>query len=242
MYWAHGWLSHRYYSVECVTLVICLKVRWRDRITILRGNHESRQITQVYGFYDECLRKYGSASVWGLFTDLFDYLPLAAVIENQIFCPHGGLSPSIETLDQIRTLERVQEIPHEGPICDLMWSDPEERYSGMIKSRLGCRAVKQCYCRKHALKDALKSRLLPPIRIIQVSRSMWLYIRRGCAFSRLYDESRQLRRWHRCTHVHLRGVVEFCSTIGQVARAMRLWWVKGLIMGFYLEISRIHRV
>ena len=66
-------------------------------VTIIRGNHESRQITQVYGFYDECMRKYGHAGIWKAFTDLFDYLPLAAVIENQIFCPHGGLSPSPST-------------------------------------------------------------------------------------------------------------------------------------------------
>ena len=61
-----------------------------------------------YGFYDECLRKYGSANVWKYFTDLFDYLPLTAVVENQIFCLHGGLSPSIDTLDHIRSLDRVQ--------------------------------------------------------------------------------------------------------------------------------------
>ena len=79
----------------------------------------------MYGFYDECLRKYGNANVWKYFTDLFDSLPLTCIIENQIFCPHGGLSPSLDTLDHIRALEREQEVPHEGPICDLLWSDPE---------------------------------------------------------------------------------------------------------------------
>jgi len=123
------------YSLETVSLLILLKVRYRDRITILRGNHESRQITQVYGFYDECLRKYGNANVWKYFTDLFDYLPLTAVVENQIFCLHGGLSPSIDTLEQIRQLDRLQEVPHEGPMCDLLWSDPDERTGWGISPR-----------------------------------------------------------------------------------------------------------
>jgi len=121
------YVDRGYNSVECVTLVTLLKVRYPNRMCILRGNHESRQITQVYGFYDECLRKYGSANVWKLFTDLFDYLPLGATVDGRIFAPHGGLSPSLATLDQIQELQRVQEIPHEGPICDLMWSDPDDR-------------------------------------------------------------------------------------------------------------------
>ncbi|KAK1373851.1 hypothetical protein POM88_030044 [Heracleum sosnowskyi] len=98
------YVDRGYYSVETVTLLVALKVRYHQRITILRGNHESRQITQVYGFYDECLRKYGNANVWKIFTDLFDYFPLTALVESEIFCLHGGLSPSIETLDNIRKL------------------------------------------------------------------------------------------------------------------------------------------
>jgi len=113
-------------SVETFLLLLALKVRYPDRITLIRGNHESRQITQVYGFYDECLRKYGSLNVWRYCTEIFDYLSLAAVIEDKIFCVHGGLSPSINTLDDIRAIDRKQEVPHDGAMCDLMWSDPDE--------------------------------------------------------------------------------------------------------------------
>ncbi|GIX61927.1 serine/threonine-protein phosphatase PP2A catalytic subunit [Babesia caballi] len=121
------YVDRGYYSVESVTLILALKVRYKERVFIIRGNHECRQITQVYGFYDECLRKHGNANVWIALTNLFDYLPLGALIDGRIFCPHAGLSPSFDSLDQVRDLNRIQEVPHEGPMCDLLWSDPEER-------------------------------------------------------------------------------------------------------------------
>mmetsp|Transcript_4495 Transcript_4495/g.8643 ORF Transcript_4495/g.8643 Transcript_4495/m.8643 type:complete len:362 (+) Transcript_4495:230-1315(+) len=113
-------------SVETLTLLLCLKLKYPGHVTLLRGNHESRQITQIYGFYDECLRKYGNASVWRYCTQCFDTFALAAIIDSQVLCVHGGLSPDVRTLDQIRAIDRQQEIPHEGAFCDLVWSDPED--------------------------------------------------------------------------------------------------------------------
>jgi len=115
-----------HYSVETLTLLLCLKLKYPGHVTLLRGNHESRQITQCYGFYDECLRKYGNASVWRYCVQCFDYFTLAAIIDSQVLCVHGGLSPDVRTLDQFRAIDRQQEIPHEGAFCDLVWSDPED--------------------------------------------------------------------------------------------------------------------
>eukprot|EP01016_Furgasonia_blochmanni_P021851 TRINITY_DN2398_c0_g1_i3.p1 TRINITY_DN2398_c0_g1~~TRINITY_DN2398_c0_g1_i3.p1 ORF type:complete len:282 (+),score=47.56 TRINITY_DN2398_c0_g1_i3:391-1236(+) len=124
------YVDRGYHSVETVSLVVALKVRYRERVTILRGNHESREINKVYGFYDECQRKYGNENAWRYFTELFFYLPLTALIDGQFFCLHGGLSPSVDTLDNIRQLNRIQDIPHEGPMCDLLWSDPDDNKPG----------------------------------------------------------------------------------------------------------------
>ncbi|KEY80581.1 serine/threoninee protein phosphatase [Aspergillus fumigatus] len=212
-----------FYSLESFLLLLCLKVRYPDRITLIRGNHESRQITTVYGFYDECIRKYGSANVWRYCCEVFDYLALGALVlgasseleptgstmndttqstmpidgaeletevlnsrgeftmstyrrrqrsssdastdsrnlspprdisavpgqaparsgapgtgasgngagsntsrTGAVLCVHGGLSPLIDTVDKIRLIDRKQEVPHEGAMCDLLWSDPDE--------------------------------------------------------------------------------------------------------------------
>lgn len=113
------------FSVETISLLVCLKLRYPHRVHLIRGNHESRGVTQSYGFYTECSRKYGNANVWHYFTDMFDFLTLSVVINDKIFCVHGGLSPSIHSIDQIKIIDRFREIPHEGPMADLVWSDPD---------------------------------------------------------------------------------------------------------------------
>lgn len=122
-------------SVETVQLIVSLKVRYPSRIHLLRGNHECRQVGQVYGFYDEVMKKYKDSAVWKCYTDVFDFLPLSCMLDGRVFCPHGGLSPSLNTLDELRALDRVQEIPHEGPITDLVWSDPDRRNGWSMSQR-----------------------------------------------------------------------------------------------------------
>lgn len=125
------------HSIETIMLLSLLKLKYPTKITLIRGNHEARVITQQYGFYVECQTKYGSTGVWQCVTDMFDYLPIAALIDEQIYCVHGGLSPYIETIKEIQEIKRIQEIPHEGPFADIMWSDPDADNPGFTLSARG---------------------------------------------------------------------------------------------------------
>lgn len=129
------YVDRGYYSLETFTLLMVLKALWPDKVFLLRGNHESRQITQVYGFYDECNSKYGNANVWKSCCQVFDMLAIGATIDGRVLCIHGGLSPDIKTVDQVRVIQRCQEIPQEGGFCDLMWSDPDETESWAMSPR-----------------------------------------------------------------------------------------------------------
>lgn len=129
------YVDRGYMSVETLQLLLCYKLKYPAHITLLRGNHETRQISTAYGFYDEIIRKYGNSNPWKYCTEVFDYFGIGAVVEGQIFCIHGGLSPDIKTLDQIRLINRRIEIPNEGPFCDLMWSDPEDIETWAMSAR-----------------------------------------------------------------------------------------------------------
>ena len=102
---------------------------------MLRGNHESCQICFSYGFYEEITKKYGNSKPWRYSNDLFDYFPFGASIEGKISYVHGGLSPLISTADQIRLLNRKQEIRHEEAFFDLMWNDPDDIETWIISAR-----------------------------------------------------------------------------------------------------------
>ena len=129
------YVDRGYHSIETLCLLLLLKIRYPTRIYLTRGNHESTEITQLYGFYDECVQKFGNANVWKMFTELFNYLPISAIVNNKIFCLHGGLSPDIETIDEIRKIDRRRDVPSSGAMCDLLWSDPEERLGWGVSPR-----------------------------------------------------------------------------------------------------------
>lgn len=124
-----------HHSVETIQLLFLLKIKYPSHVTLLRGNHETRQISFTYGFYEEINVKYGNSNAWNYCVDVFDHLPISAIIEDRIFCIHGGLSPEIKCIDQIRLIDRKMEIPHEGPFSDLMWSDPDNIDTWVISSR-----------------------------------------------------------------------------------------------------------
>lgn len=117
------------FSSEVVFYIYALKITYPKTFFMLRGNHECRQLTSFFNFKDECAYKY-NLSIYETIMASFDNLPLGAIINKSFFCVHGGLSPDISTLEQIRGLDRFQEIPREGPMCDLLWSDPWEEEGG----------------------------------------------------------------------------------------------------------------
>ncbi|EPY27461.1 protein phosphatase 1, catalytic subunit [Strigomonas culicis] len=110
-------------SIEVIVTLLALKIIAPDKMTLLRGNHEDEQIMLLYGFFDECKRRYG-VKLFKIFADLFRILPVAALINKSIFCMHGGLSPELINISEIPDI-RPCNVPHSGILCDLLWADPE---------------------------------------------------------------------------------------------------------------------
>lgn len=116
-------------SLETICLLLIYKIKYPENFFLLRGNHECAFLTKKYGFYEECKRRY-NVKLWKTFVDCFNCMPIVAIIEDKIFCCHGGLSPDLKNLNQIRNIERPAPIPSEGILCDLLWADPDETVVG----------------------------------------------------------------------------------------------------------------
>ncbi|KAH8920520.1 protein phosphatase type 1 [Atractiella rhizophila] len=117
------------HSLETICLLLAYKIKYPENMFLLRGNHESASVNRIYGFYDECKRRF-NIKLWKTFTDLFNCLPAVALIEDRILAMHGGLSPDLHSLDQIRSMMRPTDIPDTGLLCDLLWSDPDPDVQG----------------------------------------------------------------------------------------------------------------
>ncbi|XP_017778589.1 PREDICTED: serine/threonine-protein phosphatase PP1-gamma catalytic subunit B-like [Nicrophorus vespilloides] len=123
-------------SLETISLLFAYKVKYPENFFLLRGNHECGAICKIYGFYDECKRRYGT-KLFKTFTDVFDCLPFAAVIDDKVFCCHGGLSPDLKHLAQINQIKRPLPDPLNGLACDLLWSDPTKSVNGWAENDRG---------------------------------------------------------------------------------------------------------
>ncbi|EGN91751.1 hypothetical protein SERLA73DRAFT_66892 [Serpula lacrymans var. lacrymans S7.3] len=112
-------------SLETIMLLLCYKIKYPENFFLLRGNHECANVTRVYGFYDECKRRC-NIKTWKTFIDVFNCLPIAAIVASKIFCVHGGLSPSLHSMDDIKRIQRPTDVPDYGLLNDLLWSDPSD--------------------------------------------------------------------------------------------------------------------
>nr|POE77421.1 serine/threonine-protein phosphatase pp-z [Quercus suber] len=131
-------------SLETILLLLCYKLRFPENFFLLRGNHECANVTRVYGFYDECKRRC-NVKVWKTFVDTFNTIPIAAIVAGKIFCVHGGLSPSLSHMDDIRNIARPTDVPDYGLLNDLLWSDPADMEADWEANERG---VSYCFGKK----------------------------------------------------------------------------------------------
>eukprot|EP01063_Lacrimia_lanifica_P026796 TRINITY_DN3667_c0_g2_i1.p1 TRINITY_DN3667_c0_g2~~TRINITY_DN3667_c0_g2_i1.p1 ORF type:complete len:311 (+),score=122.09 TRINITY_DN3667_c0_g2_i1:83-1015(+) len=142
-------------SLETICLLLAFKIKYTENFFLLRGNHECASINRIYGFFDECKRRY-TVKMWKQFTDTFNCMPVGAVIDEKVLCMHGGLSPELHSMEQIRKIIRPTDVPDTGLICDLLWSDPEEGIEGWGENDRGVSFtfgtdVVEKFLRKHDL-------------------------------------------------------------------------------------------
>ena len=127
-------------SLETICLLLAFKIRYPENFFILRGNHECASINRIYGFYDECKRRH-NIKLWKTFTDCFNCLPCAAIVDEKIFCMHGGLSPDLHSLDQIKRVMRPTDVPDTGLLCDLLWCVETETAAWRRRGRCCARVL-----------------------------------------------------------------------------------------------------
>lgn len=115
-------------SIETICLLFTFKLKFPNHFFLLRGNHEAEDINKEYGFLEECIERYGKKNgnhIWKMFNNVFSYMPVSALVEDRILCMHGGISPQLNNIYDINNIKRPTNIPDNGILCDLVWSDPD---------------------------------------------------------------------------------------------------------------------
>merc|ERR1719330_1457721 len=125
------------HSLEVIILLLIYKIKNPENFFMLRGNHECAAITRIYGFYDDCKKHY-NIKTWKHFIEhVFNKLPFCAILDDKIFCVHGGLSPDLRSIEQIQAIQRPTDIPDGGLLCDFLWADPDKGIAGWAESERG---------------------------------------------------------------------------------------------------------
>ena len=139
-------------SIEVLVTIFTLKCLYPKHVFLLRGNHETRETTQSYGFAEECRVRY-SSEIYNAFLEVFRFLPISAIIGDRIFCIHGGISSELKRLSQITNIERPLDITDGSLAQDLLWSDPSPTVLGYKKSGRGVAFTFGCDVADEFLSD-----------------------------------------------------------------------------------------